>query len=59
MVTKTLTAAGPEKDNKIIEKIVRDHNNNISSSPLSLFSASWVDQNKIFLTITVLGSSIL
>ena len=34
MVTKTLTAAGPEKDNKIIEKIVADHDNNTNSSPL-------------------------
>ena len=34
MVTKTLTAAGPEKDNKIIEKIVANRENNINSSPL-------------------------
>ena len=47
MVTKTLTAAGPEKDNKIIEKIVTDHSNNSNSSPFPLFPASWVDQNKI------------
>ena len=45
MVTKTLTAAGPEKDNKIIEKIVRDQRSEMTIiiailSPLSLFPAS-------------------
>ena len=40
MVTKTLTAAGPEKDNKIIEKIVTDHSNKSNSSPFSLFPES-------------------
>ena len=51
MVTKTLTAAGPEKDNKIIEKIVTDHSNNSNSSPFSLFPESWVDK-KISLSIS-------
>ena len=51
MVTKTLTAAGPEKDNKIIEKIVADHDNNSNSSPLCSQQVEWEEASSPFFII--------
>ena len=42
MVTKTLTAAGPEKDNKIIEKIVTDQRSEITKIISILFTSPFV-----------------
>ena len=51
MVTKTLTAAGPEKDNKIIEKIVANRDNNINSSPLCSRQVEWEEASSTFFII--------
>ena len=45
MVTKTLTTAGLEKDNKIIVKIVANHDNNINFSPLCSRQVEWEESS--------------
>ena len=53
MVTKTLTAAGPEKDNKIIEKIVADQDNSSNSSPLCSRQVEWEEASKLYIFYTI------